>query len=1328
MATVHGNKITGIGTVPSSSSPVNKFYMDNKYYPSPNITNVGNVLSRSYLSGWTLRTAVSGTTILNVVKAVPGFNGNYIGHYFIASTNYSLRFSYSTDGLTWQLRTAGNSVNNNITRFLGGNNIFVYTTAGLNAYVNSSTDSIVWTQSYSTETVNDNINAANFANGQFLVFSKFHGYTSTDAIVWSLRTVGVASSLNSEIRSSTFSPTQYLIGGNGTNTDAFIGASTDTIHWSLRTIPAFLNTITSITIKSLSFGNDLYVAGGDNGYIITSTDSIRWTRRTAPVQTDSIRPNFSEFYFKNIEYIEDKFFAVGESIGGFGGVILTSTNGIVWTKTFSDSNNNSTTIRDITYHPIHKRIVACGGGTHIITTDYGKIDWTRPKGMIEYTTPGNYIFNQAVDAQFMYLELVGAGAGGGAGTPTPATPSLASNYIHPGIGGNGGTYVSALLNRGEFVGLETGGNLNVTVGRGGLGGNLRGLATSTNGIVWIQRAVHNPSNTVGGFIKFGNVYAIAGTSNFIAVSTNAINWVLRSSTFNNYSDLSKTVPIQGTSFAYGSGAQGVLTSTDLINWAMQTTGITPPAVLVPESSRIALAADSSTTVRVVASTNGTVWTFRTIGTTSAGLSIGYKEYGSLYGLYSLTLNSPAGLAVSTDTISWSLRTIGTTSGARVIYGRKNYPDNYYLLGTNDGSIMASTDTIHWLFRTTPLKIVSTNDRFVQSIDYGPIGGVEQFVAYQNASASVTTDNDGSVLISSTDTFHWVLRSGLGKASNFNKIRYLEEDNLWIHIGQTFQKGLDGQSSRVSFFINSPDADYVNAHSFIAAGGLAAGAGSTSPISSLTPSFNVAPPAYGVVGGISSSAPLLPTSGNVHPNGLESTTRKRQKFQPTAGGTGAYMSANGANVVSSVYGREVICQGGLSTTSSLIHGSNGIGSTLFSNFATGGGGGGAVSIGYCSWYLRTTAINAGNAGYGASLIVNPSGPLYLKAAGTNSLSSSTDTIHWNPGGIPSTTPNGNLTCGFWSPVANIYLYGNDQGQILSSTNAAHWTLRSSGLGTLQRIDKIGYSYNLGQHWLLTNTYTRSFIKSTNGIDWSTINLSTFPFNGFMVGVAEKPSTGFVLAAEEGNGSFIPKVAVTSNFDTWIQRTVPLTTSSSLTNVKYDSNFDLYYAMGNGRLFMVSTDTIVWSHRTTSSSYFTSNSSTAANYLDSISLNTVDGLRVFIVDGNGQGNHFGSIRSSTDTIHWSNVDTRRYDPSGSINYSRNGANGRRFVWYPGSQYLLLDRDDISIWAADVSQRVSIGGNGGHGSVGCGGGGGGYSFESGEFGLGGDGGDGLVRITWW
>ena len=216
----------------------------------------------------------------------------------------------SANGITWTARTSGTT--SNILGLSYGNSTFVYGTVG--GGLATSTDGITWTARTSGTT--STISSIAYGNSTFVYGTYLGGIaTSTDGITWTARTSGTTSSIYSVI----FANGVFLYGTYGGG----LATSTNGITWTARTSG------TTSHINALAYGNGLYVYGAAGGVLATSTDAITWTARTSGT-TSAIG---------NIAYGNGIYIA---SVGRTNepDLILTSSNGITWKKTFG-SNSNS---------------------------------------------------------------------------------------------------------------------------------------------------------------------------------------------------------------------------------------------------------------------------------------------------------------------------------------------------------------------------------------------------------------------------------------------------------------------------------------------------------------------------------------------------------------------------------------------------------------------------------------------------------------------------------------------------------------------------------------------------------------------------------------------------------------------------------------------------------------------------------------------------------------------------------------------------------------------------------------------------------------------------
>ena len=138
---------------------------------------------------------------------------------------------------------------------------------------------------------------------------------------------------------------------------------------------------TTKILMDVTYGNNLYVAVGDSGTILTSPNGITWTSRVSGT-TDEIH---------RVKYYNSQYFAGGDiSASGTNGILLKSSDGITWTNRLSTPTYS---ISDIAFG--NNLYVTVGGGGAILTSP-DAITWTsRTSGIttvIYAVTYGNNLF------------------------------------------------------------------------------------------------------------------------------------------------------------------------------------------------------------------------------------------------------------------------------------------------------------------------------------------------------------------------------------------------------------------------------------------------------------------------------------------------------------------------------------------------------------------------------------------------------------------------------------------------------------------------------------------------------------------------------------------------------------------------------------------------------------------------------------------------------------------------------------------------------------------------------------------------------------------------
>ena len=258
---------------------------------------------------WTLRTMGISTNRLeeNGYPAV-----QYNGYWVVGS-----KISASTDSIHWSARTlpplpastqAWGVAYGDLLLMTSGNNYFLCT----------STDSIVWT--LRTTSIDDNKAMFYDGIGTWLVAGGPYGTTpnglvvSTDTIHWTRRTLGASVATQTGFAFDGYDT--YVLGTYNSSAGRSNGlsSSTDTIHWTKRTIG-----FGSLNTKKVNYSyatKNFYVVGEGNG-LFASTDAIHWAKRTVPFANANVIYSYSTGYNQHV---------IGSEDG-----IATSTDSIHWT-------------------------------------------------------------------------------------------------------------------------------------------------------------------------------------------------------------------------------------------------------------------------------------------------------------------------------------------------------------------------------------------------------------------------------------------------------------------------------------------------------------------------------------------------------------------------------------------------------------------------------------------------------------------------------------------------------------------------------------------------------------------------------------------------------------------------------------------------------------------------------------------------------------------------------------------------------------------------------------------------------------------------------------
>jgi len=291
-----------------------------------------NILSSTDGSTWKITTDTS-----RYILSIAFGNGVFV----IAGTKGHV--AISKDGDKWENHDLDTSMD--FSSIAYGKGRFV---AASSEQIISSIDGVTWTESTNFEGHGVESYVI-FGNGKFL-FSGSDNYASDDGLYWTqvdplgsytcfLNDKFITPSYSNGSSGQTITISNDLISREVLKTDlrmrdpllTFLNGqylaidrslctfvSTDLIHW---TIP---NSITTNTLNDVAFGNELFVATGVNGTVITSSSGSLWTKVKS-----SVVENLNSVAFGNNLFI----------IAGDSGTVLNSSDGVTWSVGSSGCNN-----------------------------------------------------------------------------------------------------------------------------------------------------------------------------------------------------------------------------------------------------------------------------------------------------------------------------------------------------------------------------------------------------------------------------------------------------------------------------------------------------------------------------------------------------------------------------------------------------------------------------------------------------------------------------------------------------------------------------------------------------------------------------------------------------------------------------------------------------------------------------------------------------------------------------------------------------------------------------------------------------------------------------
>ncbi len=280
----------------------------------------------------------------------------YGGNTFVAAgTNAgSCKVFTSSDGLTWTQEDLG-TVNCPdgycAAGVVYGNGIFLVVT---NRLVFASPDGSDWTLTYSNN--HNPFYAVTYGNGTFVAVGNYIASSSPDGVEWTDVSDNVGSMLGNVYGTGYGNGTFVAVGEIWADSGGILTSSNGK-QWRRRTSGTRKN------LSRVAYGNDMFVAVGEEGAIVTSTDWVTWT-------TKDLGRHFS---FQDIAFGAGIFVAVGSecvSESDEHALIFTSTDKTRWTRRTSGLSGS---LRGVAWGK--NRFVAVSPQGTLITSPDG-IQWT----------------------------------------------------------------------------------------------------------------------------------------------------------------------------------------------------------------------------------------------------------------------------------------------------------------------------------------------------------------------------------------------------------------------------------------------------------------------------------------------------------------------------------------------------------------------------------------------------------------------------------------------------------------------------------------------------------------------------------------------------------------------------------------------------------------------------------------------------------------------------------------------------------------------------------------------------------------------------------------
>lgn len=466
----------------------------------------------------------------------------------------------------------------------------------------------------------------------------------------------------------------------------------------------------AITYRDIAFHNGTYVLVGHN-VILSSTNASNWVPRI-PIgrATPALTQRLTNLLA--VTYGAGRFVAMGDQ-ENFGGLLMTSTDGVQWT-------NHTTGTNGFPYvtSVIYTQNVFVAAASSIMTSIDG-LTWT---GRVVEGFPG------LVDVTYGNGRWVAVGV-------KVAQSTDATNWTsHPAPE----RLVSVAYGNGIFLALSRYGT----------------PYTSPDGMTWTAQApAFEPSISVPPDVAFGDglFAAVAGWTN-VYTSTDGVTWSTNGvqaveSRMGN--DLVSIRHVGGDFVAVGFA--NVVRSSNGVDWAAAHWGSHDLLRGVAYGNGIAVAVGQrpiGSGSIILSSSNGMDWTQRFVGggiTPDTTITFNDVTFGA--GLFAAVGHDGSPVVTSADGINWTVRrrTLGPEYLNGITYGDGKFVAVGYDSVVRRGSIFVSTDGINWTWLSAAAT-GTTNELFD--------------VAYGNGIYLAVGGASEPVLLRSTDALTWTVQEAV----------------------------------------------------------------------------------------------------------------------------------------------------------------------------------------------------------------------------------------------------------------------------------------------------------------------------------------------------------------------------------------------------------------------------------------------------------------------------------------------------------------------------------------------------------------------------------------